>query len=127
MHVRTLLAISMSLGALSACGDDPKPTPEVLGDCTADQTFAKVAEPFLEGYCFTCHSEPTAAKLGDGHDFTSQGEVIEHGHVMVENLMGGDTPMPPAGYKQPSAAEKQKMLDWLDCSGAAEHTEGHEH
>jgi uncharacterized membrane protein len=126
MHVRTLLVISMGLAALTACGDDPKPS-AALGDCAANQTFAKVAEPFLDKYCITCHGEKTAAKLGDNHIFASQDEVVEHGHEMVENLSGTGTPMPPEGFPQPTAAEKQKMLDWLDCSGAAEHTEGHEH
>jgi len=125
MHVRTLFVISMGLAALTACGDDPKP--ETVGDCAADQTFAKLAKPVLDKYCLTCHSAATAAKLGDGHEFSSEDEVVEHGHAMVENLSGGGTPMPPDGFPQPTAAEKQKLLDWLDCSGAADHTEGHEH
>lgn len=125
MHVRTLFVISLSLAALTACGDDPKP--ETVGDCATDQTFAKSAKPVLDKYCLTCHSTATAEKLGAGHDFTTEDEVAEHGHAMVENLGGGDTPMPPDGFPQPTAAEKQKLLDWLDCSGAAEGTEGHEH
>jgi cytochrome c5 len=118
MTLRTLFVISLSLASLSACGDD-KATPSVEGDCAPGQSFATVADPFLDEYCRTCHGAKSAAKLGDGHDFSEQDEVFEHGDAMFENLTGGGTAMPPAGFPQPTAAAKQRFLDWLQCSGAS--------
>jgi len=117
MTMKTLLVISLGLACLSACGED-ETKPAVEGDCAAGQSFATVADPFLDQYCRTCHGAKSAAKLGDGHDFSEQDEVFEHGHAMFENLTGEGTAMPPAGFPQPTAAAKQKFLDWLECSGA---------
>ena len=124
MNLRTLLVISLGLGGLSACGDDKAPA-AAEGDCAAGQSFKAVADPFLDKYCRTCHGATTAAKLGGEHDFSKEAEVFEHGHAMVENLTGGGTPMPPEGSKQPTAADKQKFLDWLECSGAGEGEHDH--
>jgi cytochrome c5 len=86
-----------------------------------------VADPFLDQYCRTCHGAKTAAIAGDGHDFTARDEVFEHGPVMYENLTGGGIPMPPKNSKQPTAADKQKFLDWMECSGASTADAEHVH
>ena len=128
MRLGVFLGIGICL-AVGACGEGDADGDET-GDaaattCRDDQTYAKVARPFFEGYCLTCHSEATSA-AGGGHAFESLGEVREHGHVMREYLE--DKTMPPANApKQPSEAERQAMIDFLVCSGAAEGGQGHTH
>lgn len=123
MPVKTLLAIAVCLVGLGGCGDEEKDPPKPEDTCAEGQTYELVAEPFLEANCFQCHSDATAENLGNGHAFTSEEEVFEHGHIMYENVETGI--MPPAGQKKPSEPDKAKFLAWLECSGAAESGEGH--
>lgn len=129
MRLATLLGLGMGLACLCACGEDKASDDDddgaAVDTCAADQTYAKVARPFFEDYCLSCHSEATSA-AGGGHAFESLGEVRDHGHIMFEYLT--DKTMPPKNSPQPTAAERQAMIDFLECSGAAEGGEGgHSH
>jgi hypothetical protein len=125
MTFRILLGTALCIASLGACGDEEKDEGEgpVAEACTADQTWAKVANPILEDNCRSCHGVATAEKLGDGHQFTTEADVREAGHVMYELVESGEM---PKGGKM-AAADKQALLDWLECSGASKEGEGHSH
>ena len=75
------------------------------------------AVELLERYCFDCHDD--VSKKGD----FSLESALEKGHfdgrLPFENLLAGK--MPPGEKKQPSAAEKKVLLNWL-----ANHHDGDE-
>jgi len=124
MTCRTLLGIVICLAGLGACGDEKENGGGEPEPCTTDQTWAKVANPILDDNCRTCHNAADAEKLGGGHDFTNEAQVRDHGHEMFEKVESGE--MPPKGFEI-AAADKNALLDWLECSGASKAGEGHTH
>jgi cytochrome c5 len=122
MTLRNLALLGLgALLAAGACGDD---SADADSDCPAELSYAKTAEPFLEAYCLACHSEKSAAAVGDGHIFATEALVREHGESMYEQVLSGA--MPKGGAK-PSDDEKRNFLEWLECSGATAEGAGHDH
>ncbi len=123
MHRRSLRALVLlsvlvinPFSSLPACAD------ESLEPIAEYDAFAK---PLLNKYCSDCHSG-TAAESGfaveqlrGGDDF----QVDRHGWIdVVRRLRAGD--MPPADMDQPTAEEREQLVDWIaakldsvDCSG----------
>ena len=127
MKFRDVLMVGGAALALIACGDDDDQGAEETHDqCASGVTYALVARPFLEKYCLGCHSQSVVgndARVGapDDANFDTEAEVMEHGGHIYENLI--DRMMPPADAPagQPTSAERDAMLTWLECSGASEH------
>ena len=73
------------------------------------QGFGKQAMQHFEKYCFDCHDDEL--KKGD-LDLVALMEKEGANYIWAfENLITAK--MPPKNKKQPSAEEKQVMLDWL--------------
>ena len=84
-------------------------------DRELDIQFVKVVQPFLTRFCFDCHgAQKQEAKLDLSQD-SSRDDVVKNYRIwdiVVERLNSAE--MPPAEYKnQPSAAERQSVVDWV--------------
>jgi len=75
------------------------------------------AVELIERYCFDCHDD--ASKKGDFSFESALEKEYFDGRLPFENLLAGK--MPPGEKKQPSAAEKKVLLNWL-----ANHHDGDE-
>jgi mono/diheme cytochrome c family protein len=79
---------------------------------SADDSFEKVAAPFLKQHCVACHGEKKqeGGVRFDGVDGINAGNrnlwTMAH-----QKVAAGE--MPPKGAKQPSDAEKKAMLTWV--------------
>ncbi|HEX2851836.1 MAG TPA: DUF1592 domain-containing protein [Opitutaceae bacterium] len=79
--------------------------------------FRREIQPVLERYCYDCH--------GDGKDkggialdgFESAGQLRDHKLWLraLKNVRAGI--MPPAEEEQPSAAEAEKLVQWMKREG----------
>ena len=71
--------------------------------------FAAHPQALLENYCFDCHDGEIKKGGLDMIELT-EGDKFD-GTLMFENLITGK--MPPANKKQPTAAERRRILEWL--------------
>jgi hypothetical protein len=76
-------------------------------------SYEAFAGQFFETYCLTCHRtmEPT---LNDLAEITPHLDEIRERVITTTNTA---LRMPPRMAKQPSAADKAKLAQWLDCGG----------
>ena len=74
-----------------------------------ESSFGKLAMQHFENYCFDCHDGE--AKKGDLDLVSLLKKGNFDGSLMFEHLITAK--MPPKNKQQPSAKEKQLMLDWL--------------
>ncbi len=86
---------------------------EDAGHRALSRDFAKEILPIVETYCLGCHS--TERKKGDLdlERFVSFGDVLKHPkpwQAVVEQLSLGE--MPPKEKPQPTAAERERLIDW---------------
>lgn len=91
----------------------------VLVCCTAafagEDSYRKEIEPLLVDYCFDCHGD--GLKKGDFAmdafgDLSKHLNDRRHWYPIWSNLRSQI--MPPSEELQPSAAEKQKILSWIE-------------
>ena len=77
--------------------------------------FAKEVKPLLDTYCFKCHGNGKK-KGGLALDGYKSIEAALDDHkawaAVLENLRIGD--MPPDDEKQPTLAEREKIMEWID-------------
>ena len=66
-------------------------------------------QALLENYCFDCHDAETKKGALDMVSLL-EGDKFD-GALMFENLVTGK--MPPSNKKQPTAAERRQILEWL--------------
>ena len=69
--------------------------------------------PFLDLYCLECHGGDKVKGKVDFSGIRTEGDVDSHfdlWEVVADVLKAGD--MPPEDETQPSAAERQQVLDW---------------
>ena len=79
--------------------------------------------PLLQKYCFSCHGEEKQKGRIRYDRITSYESGDEHLWTLVhENLRDGE--MPPEDKPQPSASEKQIILDWIIESASRELAKG---
>lgn len=70
--------------------------------------------PFLEAYCLDCHSGDDPKAKFDLSGYPDLDSVIrDHGHwrLVLDRLEADD--MPPKKKKQPTAAERNAIIDWI--------------
>src|SRR4029453_303944 len=82
--------------------------------------FATSVKPFLQTYCYGCHS---ANHAGGGFDLTSyatQDSVIgdqRHWNLVLTRLKAGEMP-PSQSRQQPTPGQRQSVIDWIERTGA---------
>ena len=79
--------------------------------------YGSKALPVLKEYCLGCHSTEKQKGDLDLERFTSLSEVMKHSKVwqgVVEQIALGE--MPPKEKPQPSAAEREKLLAWVNAA-----------
>src|SRR5579871_378874 len=107
---------------IALCGQPV--TAQKSGRAAPTNPYTSVVRPLMRKYCLGCHS--TQAKRGslDLERFAAPEDIrkdLKPWQGVVEHLEIGD--MPPRGMPQPTAGEKQQLLDWvrgfLDAEGRA--------
>ncbi|MBM3792710.1 MAG: DUF1592 domain-containing protein [Acidobacteria bacterium] len=104
--LRACLLTALPLASLLAAPPDPN---------------AETVKTFLATYCIACHSGANAAAQFDLKPFASEADVIrDHGRwaLAAEKLTHRE--MPPKGMKQPSDAERQSTVAWIEGIRTAE-------
>jgi hypothetical protein len=81
-------------------------------DCDA-VSYEAFGESFFTTYCLSCHAsmDPT---------FNDLSEIQPYLEDIRTRVIAPPAPaqqMPPRGLKQPTAAEKTKLEQWIDCGG----------
>lgn len=95
-----------------SAGDDDVDEDAGAGDKCADLTYAKFGKAFIENYCASCHS---GTKPVGGMTLTSLDDVEMYKDEIVTRVVD-DADMPPkSSKKQPTAAERTKVGDWIEC------------
>lgn len=130
--LRTWLLSSLAL--LPGCPED-EPAGEPTGAaCDPYLHYQLDIAPLMDRYCTGCHAEdvPLAKRNGapGDHNFDSEQGLLDNADHVAEAAAAGpqasNRSMPPAGFPQPSDAERRLLGQWLACKG--EHSgDGHMH
>ncbi|MEZ5356437.1 MAG: DUF1592 domain-containing protein [Bryobacteraceae bacterium] len=85
-------------------------------DVELETRFARTVRPFLNTYCTNCHGAANAAAQFDLVQYAKVSEVVRD-HTRWSLLASRLTAMemPPKGLKQPPAAERQQVVDWVEA------------
>jgi mono/diheme cytochrome c family protein len=78
------------------------------------QSFEQQARPFLQQNCVRCHNADTAMS---GIRVDQLDAALEDRHLRLwEGIRKkiGDETMPPKGQPQPTSAERQRMVEWIN-------------
>jgi hypothetical protein len=108
----TSLLFSLAFSSVSARGEDE-----------LSQNFAKEFQPLLVKVCGDCHGKEPKDNDLDLTRFTSATSILAKPKVLgdvAERLRLGD--MPPEEAPQPSAAEREQLLGWINAALDAEAT-----
>ncbi|HEU0121335.1 MAG TPA: DUF1592 domain-containing protein [Bryobacteraceae bacterium] len=108
MHFRRIARVSLLLAAPLAAGAAPATEVEL------ERRFAQTVRPFVTTYCVSCHGGKSAAAQFDLQSYEKMADVVrDHPHwaLLADRLRAGD--MPPKPMKQPDAAVKQQVIDWV--------------
>ena len=79
------------------------------GDACSTLTYASFGQSFMQQYCVSCHGTPSTK----GIELDTLAKVHQRKAKVKSEVsaMG----MPEKGAPQPSAAERQKLIQWIDC------------
>ncbi|HYO82702.1 MAG TPA: DUF1587 domain-containing protein, partial [Bryobacteraceae bacterium] len=80
------------------------------------QSFERTVKPFLQTYCNACHTGAKPAAQFDLSPYTTAAAVArDHGHWahVLDRVSAGQ--MPPKGVKQPTAADRDKVVAWIQA------------
>ena len=82
--------------------------------------FETSVKPFLQTYCYGCHSGNQPAAGFDLTSYPTQDSVIgdqRHWNLVLTRLKAGEMP-PTQSRQQPTAAQRQAVIDWIEAIGA---------
>lgn len=100
--------LSAALLAAVATSASPKPAPLSYKDHVA---------PIFKKYCNQCHSGPNPADRVDTSTPKGLRKVVRAGNPdrseIWRHMNGGNPPMPPKDYPQPSADAKNRIKRWI--------------
>jgi len=114
-------ALLVTLGAISVpalsfqarAGSAPSPQPD---------SFQSNVKPFLQAYCYGCHSGNQPAAGFDLTSYSTRESVANdqrHWNLVLMRLRAGE--MPPSQSRQhPTPAARQAVIDWIETVGADE-------
>jgi hypothetical protein len=106
--LRAAILVSTALTVMAA--ED-----EVVRSVSRD--YSEQIQPLLKHYCLGCHSTEKHKGDLDLERFTSLNEVLKHPKIwerLVEQISLGE--MPPKEKPQPNAAERQRLLAWVETA-----------
>jgi hypothetical protein len=96
------------------------PTAQATGP-PLDRQFAQTVRPFVTQYCFPCHSGAKPVAQLDLKSYSTMdaaaGDYARWARVL-EKLQARE--MPPPTMPQPSAAERQQVIGWIQAMRASE-------
>jgi mono/diheme cytochrome c family protein len=90
-------------------------------DAELDRAFTQTIRPFLASYCVACHSGANSPGQLDLRSYSTIASVIHdypRWNTVTEKLAA--EAMPPKGLKQPSAADRRAVIDWVHAVRANE-------
>lgn len=95
-------------------GSSATPSDGGAASACASLTYESFGKPFLTKYCTGCH---TGARAPDGIDLsTLAGAKKDKSEIMAHAVRTPRSkPMPPATSPQPTADERAKLGEWLNC------------
>jgi hypothetical protein len=108
MIVRAAVVLSLVVASADAHGAE-------RAGADLGRRFEKTVRPFLETYCIGCHSGDDPEGRFDMSGYTSVDLVVRdymQWSLALERLSA--RAMPPADVDQPSDAERQQIVDWID-------------
>jgi hypothetical protein len=113
------LAASILFTPALAFGDEQNPKQK--------STFVNQIQPIFRAYCVDCHSgdDPEGdMQIVDLNPDFINGNDVQRWHAMLDALNRGE--MPPEDEKQPSAQQRQVLVDWITAglSQARKHGRG---
>jgi len=82
--------------------------------------FATSIKPFLQTYCYGCHSGNQPAAGFDLTSYATQDSVIgdqRHWNLVLTRLKAGEMP-PSQSRQQPTPGQRQSVIDWIERTGA---------
>jgi hypothetical protein len=82
-----------------------------------ERKFTQTVKPFLATYCVGCHGGAAPASQFDVRPYSSMAAVIQdlgHWNLVLDKLTSGQ--MPPKQTKQPPAAVRQAVIDWVQSA-----------
>lgn len=103
-----LLAGLLSWGSASRAGT-PDQTRQDL-----ERRFTTAVRPFMQKYCLSCHSGEKPQAQFDVSAWTTVGAVTRdfpHLALALDRIHAKQ--MPPAGSRQPTAVERERVLNWI--------------
>ena len=78
--------------------------------------FEQTIKPFVTSYCVGCHGTKNPAAQLDLKQYAALGEVTrDHGRWALVSEKLASMEMPPKGLKQPSAGEREQVINWVDA------------
>jgi mono/diheme cytochrome c family protein len=86
-----------------------------------ESSFRQTVLPFVNTYCLACHAGANPAAQFNLKQYTSLDTVIrDHSRwaLLAEKLANGD--MPPKAMKQPPAAGRQHVIEWVESMRRSE-------
>jgi len=106
------LTLGLALPCLSAEADAPDG--DVL-KAEAEQTFQDRVTPFIKSYCLPCHQNkrPTQAGINFSPALKAPGHAAFHDQWKRAVARVNAHDMPPTGAPQPSDADRQMFVDWI--------------
>src|ERR1700740_1882778 len=84
------------------------------GRSDLERKFAQSVRPFLTSYCIGCHAGATPAAQFDLKQYSTTAAVVRdypRWNLVLEKLTAKE--MPPKPVKQPSADDRQQVIDWI--------------
>ena len=111
-----IIAAGLAVSWAATNAENPK------DDKPAKDGYAEQVRPVLAKHCFACHGEKKQNAKLNLESFS--GRVEPHAWKPVwERLRSRQ--MPPADQPQPTAAERERLLNWIEASFAAHTLDGH--
>ena len=108
------LHLGLGLGILAGCGAALAGTGSLGARIAAtDARYAREIRPLMRSYCLGCHSTSQHAGDLDLERFATASAARRDPHVwtrVIEQLQSGE--MPPKTARQPTAAERSRLLGW---------------
>lgn len=103
-----LAAVVLLSGALAAAAAVKPPAADL------ERRFTATVRPFLQTYCVSCHGKNQPQAQLDLSSWTGMAAVARqfpHLSLTLEKLRSGE--MPPKGARQPPAAQRQAVANWI--------------